>query len=89
MTRILITVAIVLAVAGAGTYYVFHRNDVAVSTFTPVAPEQTAPNLAAGDRKSEDEALRQKRVAGIGSVKKLKPVELGPTIEQEARANKH
>jgi hypothetical protein len=89
MTRILITVAIVLAFAGAGTYYVIHRNDVAVTATTPAVPEQTASNPTAADRKSEDEALRQKRLAGIGSVKKLKPVELGPTIEQEARAHKH
>ena len=89
MTRMLILVVVVSALVGGGTYYIMHRSEIAVSAPATASPAQSPQNTVVIERKSDDEALKQKRLAGIGSVKKLKPVELGPTVEQEARANKH
>lgn len=89
MTRILVLIVVAVVAAGGGAYYVMHRNDIALSVPATALPAPPPQNAIVIERKNDDEALTQKRLEGIGSVKKLKPVELGPTIEQEARTNKH
>ena len=88
MTRILISVTVALAIVGGGAYYVTHRSEVAVTVPVGGASAQPPGSVVVVEKKN-DEDLTQKRLEGIGSVKTLKPVELGPTLEQEAREKKH
>lgn len=87
MTRILIYVVAALAVVGGGAYYLFQRNEVSINV-PAQAPAQLQKDEIVIQRKKDDEELQRKRLEGIGSVKKLKPVEIGPTLEQEARSKK-
>lgn len=66
-----------------------HRSDVSVAAPAPAPSAQPQGSAVVIERKNNDEELNKKRLEGIGSVKKLKPVELGPTLEQEAASKKH
>jgi len=84
MTRFLM-IAIALAVLGAGVYALLHQQEVAMSA-APASAERPAAEVAI-ERKNDDE-LTKKTLEGIGSVTKLKPVELERPREREGAANK-
>jgi hypothetical protein len=86
MTRFLM-IAIALAVLGAGVYALLHPKEAAISAAPAAAAKPSAQSAVAIEGKNDDE-LTKKTLEGIGSVTKLKPVELERPRAREGAANK-
>jgi hypothetical protein len=70
----------IAAVMGAGGWYFYSHQQITVNqTITP-APASSQPIVVPPNQ--SDEELNRKRQEGIGSIKNLKPVQIGPSLDK-------